>query len=336
MVGIVPVHQSPPPTTTTILLSIPHNNLHFSPIRIFDAATAAESTDIRSTRYKIGKRKSGLSGLISCVAFSPRQPDLFCAGSFSSQFIVGDVRTQAKSVSFVQQAHKRGAGGGGLTHMQWSHCGRYIYSAARKDGAIKVWDLRMTERWDGSYREAAVLDTPLMGRDVPTNQRISFDLDMSGQYLYSGCNSGVVRVFEVPSGRPVTTLPIARGSSAGDSTSVSSVACHPSLPLFAATTGERKFKIDSARCAETRCFTRWEGGSVELNSVSDSDSSSDSSDSSDSESKEEVAEEKMEDNEEEKGEEPVKIESMSATRDSIFGDVVCGFVAYAGVVFFCS
>lgn len=60
-----------------------------------------------------------------------------------------------------------------------------FYSGGRKDGEIIGWDLR---------NPGQVLFS--MKRTVETNQRIYFDLDPSGRYLFSGDTGGFIRVWD--------------------------------------------------------------------------------------------------------------------------------------------
>ena len=239
---------------------------YHSEVRVFDPERGGFHTDSRPTRYKIGKKKSGVSGIISCVAFNKRMDSVFAAASFSAGCVVGDLRVQGRSVSLIKGAHK-----GGITHTMFSHCGRYLYTAARRDGLIKVWDMRLTsQRWDGKYVEAAALETPAMRRDVGTNQRITFDLDHSGRRLYSGCRSGNVKVFSVPFGELEAEVKMS-------DTCVNCVAVHPTLPVVAATTGERKFAVQAKK---GRIVTMMPVQSYGPTADSDSDSDSSSTTSS--------------------------------------------------------
>ena len=64
---------------------------------------------------------------------------------------------------------------GGVTHLQFSPDGTRLYSGGRKDPEVLCWDLRNLGRIMFS-----------MQRNVTTNQRVYFDMDWSGRYLFSG------------------------------------------------------------------------------------------------------------------------------------------------------
>merc|ERR1711966_148275 len=75
---------------------------------------------------------------------------------------------------------------GGITQVMFTPCGRYLVSGARKDGEMLVWDIRGTG--DVLHR---------LPRQVDTNQRITFDMDASGRYLVTACQSGSLLVYDL-------------------------------------------------------------------------------------------------------------------------------------------
>eukprot|EP01064_Diplonema_japonicum_P013788 TRINITY_DN21335_c0_g1_i1.p1 TRINITY_DN21335_c0_g1~~TRINITY_DN21335_c0_g1_i1.p1 ORF type:complete len:611 (+),score=164.29 TRINITY_DN21335_c0_g1_i1:94-1926(+) len=238
-------------------------------IRVFDSETAGEATDIRPTLVKINKKRSGVTGVISTLAFSSTHENIFAAGSFSAQFAIYDTRIPGKGVAMVTRAHR-----GGITHMKFTPCGRYLATAARKDGKIKLWDTRLTGRtWSGEFRDVEETGAA-MHREVPTNQRITFDIDPSGTALYSGCRSGSLKVFNLQDPQAAcVSIPVCDHSLNG-------VHHHPTLPILSLTTGERAFKVKKD-CSDTiKPLSMW---ALRPRARTPSSSSSSSSTSSESE-----------------------------------------------------
>lgn len=80
-------------------------------------------------------------------------------------------------------------------------------------------------------------------RNVATNQRIYFDLDMSGRYLLSGDTEGVVSVWDTqtapPDGNEELLQPQLRFQAHWDCTN--GISIHPFMPLLATSSGQRQF-----------------------------------------------------------------------------------------------
>jgi WD40 repeat protein len=76
---------------------------------------------------------------------------------------------------------------GGVTQVQFSPDGMYLYSASRQDPIIRCWDIRNTAN-------------VLFGLERPgelTNQRISFDISNDGRWLCTGDMNGDVSFFNL-------------------------------------------------------------------------------------------------------------------------------------------
>uniref|UniRef100_A0A8C3UWQ6 Telomerase Cajal body protein 1 n=1 Tax=Catharus ustulatus TaxID=91951 RepID=A0A8C3UWQ6_CATUS len=166
----------------------------------------------------------GQRGLIGCLAFSPSQ-SLFAAGSYGRSLGLYPLE-----------------GGGAValwprlpaapTHLRFSPCGTHLYAGGRKDCHILCWDLRVPDR-------------PLLAlpRRVATNQRVTFDLDPSGQFLVSGDTDGFVTVWDTltppGAGDPPELPPLLRFRALRDC--VNGTSLHPWLPLLATASGQRLF-----------------------------------------------------------------------------------------------
>ena len=83
-------------------------------------------------------------------------------------------------------------GGGGITQVSWSPCGRYLYITERKSSGIILYDIRNTGQ----------LLAWLEGRNAQTNQRLGIDLvrtdDQSGHEVWAGGLDGYIRMWKDP------------------------------------------------------------------------------------------------------------------------------------------
>ncbi|XP_069738584.1 telomerase Cajal body protein 1 [Phaenicophaeus curvirostris] len=119
------------------------------------------------------------------------------------------------------------------THLRFGPEGQRLFAGGRKDRHILCWDLRRP-------------DPPLMAleRLVATNQRVTFDLDLSGRFLVSGDSDGFLTVWdtwgplEPPSpGQPPLLPPRLRFRALRDC--INGTSLHPALPLVASASGQR-------------------------------------------------------------------------------------------------
>ncbi len=67
----------------------------------------------------------------------------------------------------------------GVTHIKWSPCGNKLWIGGRKHSRLSCWDVRMLKSEIGCVE-----------RELETNQRLSFDIDPWGQYLFTGSQHG--------------------------------------------------------------------------------------------------------------------------------------------------
>ncbi|XP_051900831.1 telomerase Cajal body protein 1 [Pristis pectinata] len=189
-------------------------------VRVFETSRPGRECEKRPTMAK----KQGQTGIISCIAFSPEQ-DLYACASYSKT--VGLYTRDEGTVLSILQGHQ-----GGVTHVVFSPDGNLLYSGGRKDPEVLCWDLRQPGK---------VLFSML--RSATTNQRMYFDLELSGRYVISGNTEGTVSVWDTtlpPDGGPDSLLePLLQFHTQQDC--VNGVSLHPYLPVLATTSGQRKF-----------------------------------------------------------------------------------------------
>ncbi|CAJ0937234.1 unnamed protein product, partial [Ranitomeya imitator] len=167
------------------------------------------------------EKKLGQPGIISCVAFSPAQ-DIYACGSYSR--CVGLYSYQEGVTLAVLHGPA-----GGVTHLLFSADGRCVFSGGRKDPEILCWDVRHPGKVLTSLR-----------RNVTTNQRMYFDVESSGRYLVSGDTQGVVSVWDMISPpEDGVLLPVLQFQAQKDC--VNGISLHPSLPILATSSGQRRF-----------------------------------------------------------------------------------------------
>ncbi|KAM8972619.1 telomerase Cajal body protein 1 [Pelodytes ibericus] len=155
-------------------------------VRVFETSRPGRDCQNRPTFHK----KQGQSGIISCIAFSPGQ-DIYACGSYSKSLGLYS-RHEGVPLAVLQGHH------GGVTHLVFSPDGNCVFSGGRKDPEILCWDIR---------HPGKVLVT--LTRDVSTNQRMYFDMEVSGRYLVSGETSGLVSVWDMLSpSEDATLLPL--------------------------------------------------------------------------------------------------------------------------------
>lgn len=190
-------------------------------VRVFYTDRPGRDCEERPTIVK----KQGQSGIISCFGFSPCQ-SVYACGSYSRCAGLYSCQDGTLLALLPTRHH------GGLTHLLFSPDGNYLYTGGRKDPEILCWDLREPGKVVFSLK-----------RNVATNQRIYFDLDLSGRYLLSGDTEGVVAVWDTqtapPDGNEELLQPQLRFKAHWDCTN--GISIHPFMPLLATSSGQRQF-----------------------------------------------------------------------------------------------
>ncbi|KAF9130377.1 Telomerase Cajal body protein 1 [Mortierella sp. 14UC] len=141
---------------------------------------------------------------------------------------------------------------GGLTQVQFSSDGVYLYSASRQDPFIRCWDIRNT---------ASVLFRLERPGEL-TNQRLGFDISSDGRWLSTGDMNGDVSIFDLSNPTDPASERLARRIHGHDDV-VSTATFHPTGSMLATSSGQRKYELFDSN---------------DFSSDSNSDSDSDSED----------------------------------------------------------
>ncbi|KAG7399087.1 Telomerase Cajal body protein 1 [Phytophthora boehmeriae] len=154
-------------------------------IRFFDLSQP--SRDFRARPLsKTRRSRKGQRGLISTLHFNPDHSKIYAAGSYAGTTCV---YTEDEGEELLAL---RDHDGRGITQVRFSPCGRFLFTAARRDARIHCWDIRATNE---------ILHT--FDRVADTNQRIEFDLHCGGRYLATGSRTGRVMLYDVSTGAMV-------------------------------------------------------------------------------------------------------------------------------------
>ncbi|KAJ1657634.1 hypothetical protein IWQ61_002999 [Dispira simplex] len=172
------------------------------------------------------RSRQGQKGIISSIHFNPDRSGLYALGTFANS--VGLYDSRDHHLHYL----KNPPGGSGVTQVQFSPCGYYLYVATRTKQTIYCWDIRQTGRW--------LYD---ICRQMRTNQRIYFDVDPSGRYLVTGHDSSgsvALHALETYSGdvESLTTDPRFNLFEAQGMV-VSNAKFHPTQPYLCTLSGER-------------------------------------------------------------------------------------------------
>jgi WD40 repeat protein len=151
-------------------------------IRFFDLSQP--SRDFRARPLsKTRRSRKGQRGLISTLHFNPDHSKIYAAGSYAGTTCV---YTEDEGEELLTL---RDHDGRGISQVKFSPCGRFLFTAARRDARIHCWDIRATTE---------ILHT--FNRVADTNQRIEFDLHCGGRYLATGSQTGRVTLYDVLTG----------------------------------------------------------------------------------------------------------------------------------------
>ncbi|KAL2849538.1 WD40-repeat-containing domain protein [Aspergillus pseudoustus] len=194
---------------------------------------------IPSKRKQLVGGGVGMKGIVSAMAVNPDAGGILAAGTFSRNVGLYDSNGSGQSLGTFNVARTeadRRIGGGGVTQLLWSPCGRYLYIAERKSDGVLVYDIRVTGQLLGW----------LQGRRALSNQRMKIDLVPTGQgsshEIWAGGTDGFMRGWQDPAY-------VAGGQDPGfewkldfSNGSVSSTVMHPIGDIAATTSGQKRFE----------------------------------------------------------------------------------------------
>ncbi|XP_061367687.1 uncharacterized protein LOC133310727 [Gastrolobium bilobum] len=184
-------------------------------IRMFDLHRPGRDFEMYST---VKDKKEGQTGILSAMAFSPSN-GMLAVGSYSQTTAI--YKEDNMELLYVLHGQE-----GGITHVQFSRDGNYLYTGGRKDPYILCWDVRKAV--DCVYK--------LYRSSENTNQRILFDIDPSGRHLGTGGQDGLVHIYDLQTGQWVSSFEAALDT-------VNGFSFHPFLPSAVSSSGHRRFVI---------------------------------------------------------------------------------------------
>lgn len=205
-------------------------------VRVFDVHRPGRDFVQYST---LQGNKEGQTGIISAIAFCPTHTGMLATGSYSQTTAI--YREDNMELLYVLHGQE-----GGITHVQFSKDGNYLYTGARKDPYIMCWDIR----------KAVEVVYKLYRSSESTNQRIAFDIECSGRHLGTGGQDGLVHIYDLQSGQWVSGFQAAADT-------VNGFSFHPFLPMAASSSGHRRFQIleddneDLQLRGEENCASVW-------------------------------------------------------------------------------
>ncbi|KAH7857946.1 hypothetical protein Vadar_018194 [Vaccinium darrowii] len=205
-------------------------------LRIFDVHRPGREFKQHST---VQGNKEGQPGIISAIAFCPSHTKMLATGSYSQTTAI--YSEDNMELLYILRGQE-----GGVTHVQFSKDGNYLYTGGRKDPYILCWDIRKA---DGIVYK-------LYRSSENTNQRITFDLDPSGQHLGTGGQDGLVHIYNLQTGQWASSFQAALDT-------VNGFSFHPFLPLAASSSGHRRFDTlddspeDFSLSGDENCASVW-------------------------------------------------------------------------------
>ncbi|KAK0580011.1 hypothetical protein LWI29_035003 [Acer saccharum] len=184
-------------------------------VRIFDIHRPGRDFKQYST---LQGNKEGQTGIISALAFSPTHTGMLATGSYSqTSAIYNEDNMELLYILHGQE--------GGITHVQFSKDGNYLYTGGRKDPYILCWDVR----------KAVEVVYKLYRSSEYTNQRILFDIEPYGRHLGTGGQDGLVHIYDLQTGQWISGFRAAADT-------VNGFSFHPYLPMAASSSGHRRFE----------------------------------------------------------------------------------------------
>jgi WD40 repeat protein len=134
--------------------------------------------------------------------------------------------------------------------------GHILYSASRRSNAIIAWDLRVLSG-NPDFQSNPIHGFASFETNSDTNQRIDFDIDPTGQYLFVGGLDKRVRVYDTVTGALAWIIDHLKDAANG-------VSLAQEQPLLAVATGSRKFLSENDLEAEYTVCTNDSPGLLQI------------------------------------------------------------------------
>jgi hypothetical protein len=164
-----------------------------------------------------------MKGLVTAMALSE---GVLAAGTNTRQvgLYAGDGCGETLGVFHLPEDEEDG--GGGVTGLSWSACGRYLYISERRSDVVSVYDIRVTGHRMASF----------CGRKAQTNQRLGVDVatGLGGEVVAGGID-GMVRIWQGGEGGGECV-----GAWQAHQDVVASAVVHPFGSVVATCSGSRK------------------------------------------------------------------------------------------------
>ncbi|XP_034697071.1 uncharacterized protein LOC117922943 isoform X3 [Vitis riparia] len=157
--------------------------------------------------------------IIAAIAFCPTHTGMLATGSYSRTTAI--YREDNMELLYILHGQE-----GGVTSVQFSKDGNFLYTGGRKDPYILCWDIRNTV--NTVYKLYRSTET--------TNQRIFFDIEPGGRHLGTGGQDGLVHIYDLQTGQWISCFQAA-------SDTINGFSFHPFLPMAASSSGHRRFGI---------------------------------------------------------------------------------------------
>jgi hypothetical protein len=164
-----------------------------------------------------------MKGLVTAMALSE---GVLAAGTNTRQvgLYAGDGCGETLGVFHLPEDEEDG--GGGVTGLSWSACGRYLYISERRSDVVSVYDIRVTGHRMASF----------CGRKAQTNQRLGVDVATGlGGEVVAGGTDGMVRIWQGGEGGGECV-----GAWQAHQDVVASAVVHPFGSVVATCSGSRK------------------------------------------------------------------------------------------------
>ncbi|XP_055903373.1 telomerase Cajal body protein 1 homolog [Eupeodes corollae] len=155
---------------------------------------------------------------ISCFALTPNNKDIITTGSWNGVISLFDQR-----MPNMGSLHSLFGHNGGITFLKYSNNGEILFSGARKDNALCLWDMRDFSK-----------PLTVLNRSVLSNQRIYFDLSPQNEWLLSGDSEGLIRMWNLKDLEEKRSFRVHGDSCNG-------VSFHPTRPIIASSAGQYHF-----------------------------------------------------------------------------------------------